>query len=258
MSRPALSLEGRTAVITGAGSGIGRALAMAAARRGMTVALCDLDEAGLAETARQIETLGQRAFPQAVDVTNGMAIDAFAMQVQQHCPPVALLFANAGILRQGSIIDIPPSHLRLLFEVNVVGTIQTIQAFLPLMLETGTPGQIVITASTGAMASYPHLSGYCATKHALWPIAEGLRADMAENHPRIGVSMLMPGPVSTAIFDKADPDRPTPPDSISPDEAAAIAFDGAMTDRFMILTHPSFIERARERFDATLASMAGD
>lgn len=255
MSRPALSLDGRTAIVTGAGSGIGRALAAAAAGRGMAVALCDVDEAGLAETARQIEAQGQRALACPVDVTDGMALEAFAAQVERGCPPAALLFANAGILRQGSILDATPAQLRQLFDVNVVGAVQTVQAFLPLLLRSGAAGQIVLTASNGSMAVYPRLAAYCATKHALWPIAEDLRAEMAAAHPRIGVSMLMPGAVSTAIFASADPGRPAPADSISPDEAARIAFEGVLADRFLILTHPAFAERARTRFDATLREL---
>ncbi|MBB3991516.1 SDR family NAD(P)-dependent oxidoreductase [Croceicoccus naphthovorans] len=255
MSRPDLTLSGNTAVVTGAGSGIGRGLAIAAARRGMAVAICDVNEAQLAETAALVEQAGAVCLARPVDVTNPVANDAFALRVSEQCPPIATLFANAGILRQGSIAELPPAQLRALFDVNVVGTVQTVQSFVPIMRAAMMPAQIVITASTGAMFSYPHLTAYCATKHALWPIADGLRADMEAGPAPIGVSMLMPGPVSTAIFDHSDPGHQASPGSITTDEAAEIAFSGALMNRPYILTHPDFVDQAADHFAATIVRM---
>lgn len=255
MIRPDLSLRGNTAVITGAGSGIGRGLALAAARRGMAVAICDVNEAQLAQTAELVEKAGAVCLARPVDVTDPTANDAFARQVSAQCPPVALLFANAGILRQGSIADMPLAHLRALFDVNVIGTVQTVRAFMPMMRAAMMPAQIVITASAGAMLTYPNLTAYCAAKHALWPIADGLRAEMKQDVAPIGVSMLMPGPVTTAIFDHSDPDHQATPGSITADEAAEIAFSGALENRPYILTHPDFVDQADAHFSATIARM---
>lgn len=249
MTRAPLVLAGRTAVITGAGSGIGRALALHAAGLGMAVAMCDVDEAGLSETAT---LLAVPHVARLVDVTEPAELERFAVAARR-LPPVALLFANAGILCQGSMIDFDPAMLSLILSVNVVGAVAAVQAFLPA-LRANTPAQIVITASTGAMVSYAHLAAYCASKHALWPIAEGLREDLTPDG--IGVSMLMPGAVETGIFDASDPDHQPAPDSISPAEAARIAFAGAMADRPLILTHPHVIDRMRARFDATLQNLA--
>jgi len=249
VTRRPLALAGRTAVVTGAGSGIGRALALHAASLGMTVAMCDVDEAGLNETATQ---LGVAHVARLVDVSDPAALDTFALAARD-LPPIALLFANAGILRQGSMTDFDPNMLGRILSVNVVGAVATVQAFLPA-LRANTPAQIVITASTGAMASFPHLAAYCASKHALWPIADGLREDLAGDG--IGVSMLMPGAVETGIFDASDPDHQRAPDTIPAAEAARIAFAGAMADHRLILTHPHFIDRARARFDAVLKDLA--
>lgn len=248
MSRSPLTLAGRTAVVTGAGSGIGRALAIEAAERGMRVAICDVDAASLTETVSACGALSQ-----VLDVSDEAALAGFAGEVGRSLPPVTLVFANAGILRRGSITTMPPSVLAQLLRINVVGTVATVQAFLPA-LRAAAPAQIVITASTGAMASYGNIAGYCATKHALWPIAEGLREDLAE--AGIGVSMLMPGAVTTGIFDASEPDHQPAPDTISPQDAARIAFTGAIADRPLILTHPHFVDRARARFDAALAELA--
>ncbi|WP_198046029.1 SDR family NAD(P)-dependent oxidoreductase [Novosphingobium aquimarinum] len=255
MIRPDLSLTGNTAVITGAGSGIGRALALAAARRGMAVAICDVNEAPLAQTAELVEQAGAACLARPLDVTDATASDAFASRVAAQCPPIVMLFANAGILRQGRIGEMPLARLRALFDVNVIGTVQTVQSFLPMMRTAQIPAQIVITSSTGAMLSYPDLSAYCAAKHALWPIADGLRADMEQDAAPIGVSMLLPGPVRTAIFDHSEPDHQATPGSITADEAAEIAFSGSLENRPYILTHPDFVDQADAHFGATIERM---
>jgi NAD(P)-dependent dehydrogenase (short-subunit alcohol dehydrogenase family) len=245
VTRAPLALAGRTAVVTGAGSG----LALHAASLGMAVAMCDVDETGLDETATR---LGAPHVARLVDVSDPAALEKFARAARE-LPPVALLFANAGILRQGSMTEFDPNVLGRILSVNVVGAVATVQAFLPA-LRASASAQIVITASTGAMVSFPHLAAYCASKHALWPIADGLREDLASDG--IGVSMLMPGAVETGIFDASDPDHQPASDSISPAEAARIAFTGAMADRPLILTHSHFVDRARTRFDAALEDLA--
>ena len=249
MSRAPLVLAGRSAIVTGAGSGIGRALALHAASLGMAVGMCDVDEAGLRETAAEIHTL---CLAQRVDVCDATALREFAGATSD-LPPIALLFANAGILRQGSMADFDPELLARILAVNVVGAVATVQAFLPA-LRAGSPAQVVITGSVGAIVSSSPLAAYCASKHALWPIADGLRKDLAEDG--VGVSMLMPGAVHTGIFDASEPDRKPQPDSISPAEAARIAFAGAIADRALILTHPHFVERARARFDAVMEELS--
>lgn len=99
MSRPALSLVGRTAVVTGAASGIGRALAVAAGERGMHVAACDIAAGALDETARLVREAGGTAATAIVDVSDAAAVERFATTVRADLPPIALLFANAGVLR---------------------------------------------------------------------------------------------------------------------------------------------------------------
>jgi NAD(P)-dependent dehydrogenase (short-subunit alcohol dehydrogenase family) len=247
--RPPLTLAGRTAVVTGAGSGIGRALARYTAAQGMVVAACDIDAAGLRET---MALLGEGHFGQALDVTDGEMLHSFAQHVSDSLPPVSLLFANAGILRQGSVVTMPIADWEALFAVNVIGVVRLIQAFAPLLHDAA---QIVVTGSVGSMASLSGLSAYCATKHALWPICEVLRLELTEAGQPVGVSLLMPGAVSTQIFAAAAPGRTEPEDSISPEDAAQIAFDGAIADHPLILTHPRFVARAEARFTQVLADL---
>lgn len=251
-----LSRGGRLAVVTGAGSGIGRALALAAARRGMTIAIADVDQRGLDETAAGLERVGAVCHVRRLDVSDDRACDDFAAEIVEAAGAPALLFANAGILRQGSILTMAPEALRDLFAVNVLGVVNTLRAFLPAMRAAEQPGWVTITASTGAMACYPNLAAYCATKHALWPIAEAVRDELREAGDSIGVSLLMPGSVRTAIFAASEPERAEAADAISPDRAAEIAFAGITARRFLILTHPSFAASAEVRFQETLVELS--
>jgi NAD(P)-dependent dehydrogenase (short-subunit alcohol dehydrogenase family) len=246
-------LAGRTAVITGAASGIGAALALHAAAQGMTVAACDRDAAGLERLTASLDRAGVRHLIQCFDVTDTDAMAAFAADIAD-LPPIALLFANAGILRIGDLLAMPPAEWRLLFDVNVIGTVATLQAFVPRMIAQDEPAQVIVTGSTGSMIAAPGLAAYCATKHALWPMVEALQGELEGTS--IGASLLMPGAVATRIFDSVDPDRAAPADSISPEDAAAIAFDGAVAGRAKILTHPRYVERAQQRFALVLGELA--
>ena len=257
MSRPPLVLAARTAVVTGAASGIGRALALAAGARGMHVAICDIAAAPLEETARLIRDAGGQAAATVVDVSDAAAVAAFAESTRAQLPPIALLFANAGVLRQGSVIDMSLADWRLLFDVNVLGVVGLLAAFVKPLIAAEEPAQIVITGSTGAMLSPPNLIAYCATKHALWPVAEGLRADLEAQGAPIGVSFLMPGAVATRIFDAADPDRPAPSDSIEPSAVAEMVFDALDRDPPFILTHPAYVERFADRFAGVIDKLRG-
>jgi len=247
-------LAGRTAVVTGAASGIGAALALHAAAQGMTVAACDRDAAGLERLTASLDQAGVRHLIQCIDVTDADTMAAFAADIAD-LPPITLLFANAGILRTGDMLVMPPAEWRLLFDVNVIGAVVTLQAFVPRMIAQDEPARVIVTGSTGSMIAAPGLAAYCATKHALWPVVEALQGELEGTS--VGASLLMPGAVATRIFDTIDPDRAAPADSISPEDAAAIAFDGAVAGRAKILTHPRYVERAQQRFATVLEELAG-
>lgn len=251
--RAPLELAGRTAVITGAASGIGRALAVHAARQGMAVAGCDRDITGIDSLKAELATMGCRAELHIADVSDPAAMAALA-EALRPLPPVALLFANAGLLRKSSLLDTSFADWRTLVHVNLLGVVATLQAFLPAMIAAGSPAQVVVTGSTGSMVMAPGLSAYCATKHALWPMVETLREELAGS--AVGASLLMPGAVATQIFNTVDPDRARPADSMEPAQVAEIAFAGASADLPKILTHPAFVDRVEERFGRVLDELA--
>lgn len=245
---------GRTAVVTGAASGIGAALALHAAHQGMAVAACDRDGEGLERLRGELDSIGASYQLRTLDVIDPAAMTDFA-DAAARLAPVTLLFANAGLLRMGSVLDMPLDQWRGLFEVNVLGTVVTLKAFVPAMIAHGEPARAVVTGSTGSMVVAPDLAAYCATKHALWPLVEALDAELAGT--RVGASLLMPGAVATRIFDAVDPDRPATPGSITPERAAEIAFAGAVQGLPKILTHPEYIPRASERFGGVLEELSG-
>ncbi|WP_125953631.1 SDR family oxidoreductase [Novosphingobium sp. MD-1] len=251
-----VAIAGRTAVVTGAASGIGAALARHAARQGMAVAACDRDAPGLARLAADLDAAGIAHCLRVVDVTKADELASFAAECAELLPPIALLFVNAGVLRGGGVLHMPAADWRLLFDINVLGAIGTLQAFVPAMVAHGHGGQVVVTGSTGSMVVTPGLAAYCATKHALWPVTEALDAELQGTG--VGVSLLMPGAVATPIFDAVDPDRAPPADSITPEAAAVIAFDGARARRAKILTHPGYVDRAVRRFETSLADLRGE
>ncbi|WP_052507744.1 SDR family oxidoreductase [Sphingomonas hengshuiensis] len=245
---------GRTAVITGAASGIGAALARHAARQGMAVAACDRDAAGLERLRGDLVAASVPHALHLLDVTDPSAMAGFAEAAQQ-LAPVTLLFANAGLLRMGSVLATPLDQWHSVFDVNVIGSVVTLRAFVPAMVELGEPARAVVTGSTASMATAPGLAAYCATKYALWAIVEALEAELAGTP--VGASLLMPGAVATGIFAATDPDRAAPADSILPQRAAEIAFAGAAAGLSKILTHPSFTDIARTRFERVTDQLAG-
>jgi short-subunit dehydrogenase len=240
--------------VTGVASGIGRALALKAAGLGMAVVGCDRDAAGLDALRTTLDAMGARQDLHIADVSNADDMANLAGAASAAMPPIALLFANAGLLRKGAVLDLSLDDWQALLTVNIFGVVATLKAFVPTMIAAGLPAQVVVTGSTGSMVTAPGLAAYCATKHALWPVVEALRDEL--DGTAVGASLLMPGAVATAIFASTDPTRTRPADSMEPEELAEIAFAGALADAPKILTHPAYADRARARFDTVLDEIA--
>jgi NAD(P)-dependent dehydrogenase (short-subunit alcohol dehydrogenase family) len=236
-------LAGRTAVVTGAGGGIGRAMALRAADNGMALALCDLAAEGLAETRALAEARGAGVVSAVLDVRDAGALADFAGEAPG---PVALVFANAGLLRTGALASQPAAELQLMFEVNVMGVMNTVQAFLPRLKAQVGPSRLVITGSQASFAPFANLGGYCATKHALLAMAEALQLELEADGGAVRVSFLAPGSVATAIYGEAS--SPNAAHSISADRAAEIAFAGIAANRFLISTHADLADKLAARF----------
>lgn len=205
-------LTGRMAVITGAGSGLGRSLAVACAKRGMRVLLADVNEQGLGATAALLartDTLTLR-----VDVSQPDHVAALADLAYREAQDVALLFNNAGVASGGWIWESTPQDWQWLIGVNLMGVVHGIQSFVPRMIAQGKPAHIVNTSSAAGLLSLPAGSAYCATKHGVVTLSECLHHELMLKGTPIGVSVLCPSFVQTAI---AESERHRPAELRSPD-----------------------------------------
>lgn len=187
-------LAGRTAVITGAGSGIGRALAIRLSAHGCPVAIVDNDEATLQETAAML--VGP-ALERQLDVRDRQGQLVLAAEVSEWAPaPIGAVFNNAGVALSSTVAEASPEDDEWLLSVNFDGVVHGVRAFLPLLLEQGS-GAIVNTSSVFGLAGIPHQSAYCASKFAVRGFTESLRHELAGTGVR--AITVHPGGVTTNI-----------------------------------------------------------
>ena len=187
-----LQFEGRCAVISGAGGGIGGALAREAARRGMSLALADLDNARLEAITAELRGQGVKVLSRVVDVRDYASVAPFAEEVLGEFPSIAATFANAGLLRPSPAIRPDLDTWNLTIDVNLKGVLHMAKAFAGPMADRGEPAQFVITGSQVSFIVGPTLSSYCATKHALWAYADIMRMELAMEGSALGVSLICP------------------------------------------------------------------
>lgn len=190
------NLTNRIVVITGAGSGIGRELAVHAARRGATLSLCDRDEAGLQETLDLVRAEGITAEGHVVDVSDAEQMALFGKATIERFGVPDLLINNAGIAVIGGLLDTTLPDWERLMGVNIMGVVHGINAFVPAMTERGS-GHVVNVASAAGLLANPQLGAYSATKHAVVGLSEALRIELAPHH--VGVTAVCPGVINTAI-----------------------------------------------------------
>lgn len=194
---------GGTAVVTGAGSGIGAALARHLAGLGMTVVLTDIDEAAVRGVRDEIEAAGGRAFARVADVRDAEAMTALADGVAEENGPVRLLVNNAGIEQFGYLWDVSPQDWRRIVDVNITGVFNGVRAFLPRMMADPGRSHLLNVASVGAVTTMPLQAPYITTKHAVLAMTECLHQEVAEVGADVAVAAVLPGAVASSIFDTA-------------------------------------------------------
>ncbi len=236
----------RVAAITGAGSGMGRALALELVRRGAAVAISDVNEDGLAETERLVSELGGSVSTHVVDVADRQAVAAWAAAVVAHHGRVHMIFNNAGVALMQSVEKLRYEDYEWLLNINLWGVIHGTREFLPYLQQVD-EAHIVNTASIFGVVAFPTQSAYNAAKFAVRGFTEAIGQDLADTHIR--VSCVQPGGVKTGIvkagrMDLGDNEGPTPDEiaerfeqaaRLTSDQAAQIILRGVERERMRIL-----------------------
>ena len=243
--------QGKVAVITGAASGIGFAVAARAAAEGMTVVLADIDTGRLRDAAAALRGTGADVHSVWVDVSDRESVTDLARRVRAAAGDAWLLVNNAGVYLSAPFTQMPAADWEFVVGVNLWGVVHCMQAFLPGMVERDS-GHVVNTSSIDGLVTVRNAAGYVAAKHAVSALSETVYRELEEAGSSVGISVLCPAAVATDILNSgrhrpsrlgpAGPaeERDYPPlDGVmQPAQAADIMFAGLAERRFWILTHP--------------------
>ena len=266
-------LEGRVAVVTGAGSGIGEAMARAFASEGMRVAIADIEEEQAKRAAGELAADGARTLYQRADVSKPDSMNALADRVYADFGACHLLCNNAGVLVMGRLVTRSHQDWEWLLSVNLKGVVNGVLAFVPRMIEQGGEGHVVNTASINGLVAYPMVGTYVTTKYGVVGFTESLRQEL-EPHG-IGVSVVCPGGIGTNLLD-ASRNRPEalgvsvisdaeiadvsasagddPTTVPSPDLVARAVLEGVRDNDLFVITHPEQRDQLIARHSAIMAA----
>lgn len=240
---------GRVAVVTGGASGIGLALARAAARSGLSLVLADVDASKLSAAAEELSQSGATVVTAIGDVSDPAFIGALA-DTSFGLGSVQLVCSNAGIVIPGLSWEIAAADWAKVIDVNFMATVHVLRAFVPRLLAAAEPAQLLITGSMASVTARAGIAPYVSAKHALLGLAETAAAELASVGAPIGVTILMPGQVATSLGN-GTPDAAT---MMTSEQAAAIALQAVAHDQLYAFTHPDRIPEVERRFAAIVAS----
>ncbi len=248
MRPPVRDLAGKNVFVTGAASGIGRAVALQAAREGAVLHLTDIQDEQLAAVAEEVVEAGGRvALAEPVDITDHDAVRRLAKQATATSGAMDVVLNVAGIAIWGTVRGLEHEHWRSLVEVNLMGPIHVIEEFLPPMIDAGRGGQLVNVSSAAGIIAMPWHVAYSATKFGLRGISEVLRYDLRRH--RIGVTLVCPGGVDTGLVQTiriagVDADdrrfrrarRQFQARAVTPEKAAEAIWKGVRRNRYWVYT----------------------
>jgi NAD(P)-dependent dehydrogenase (short-subunit alcohol dehydrogenase family) len=266
---------GKTAVVTGAASGMGRAFAERFAKEGMKVVLADIEEPALETAVAQMRDAGHDVIGVRTDVSKQEALNELAQQAVDAYGGVHLVCNNAGVDGYlGTIWEASPRDWQWTFGVNFWGVVHGVTAFMPILLAQDEEAHIVNTSS--ATAIVPGSNIYSVTKHAVLSYSEAIYAQLKQMDAKVGISALCPGTVNTNLFyggrnrpdelrnpgEKSDNEpgadarvmlRDVLARSIPPSDVAEILLDAIRNERFYVLTDEEWDETSRLREEAIMA-----
>ena len=266
-------VKGKVAVVTGAASGIGNAVATRLAAEGMKVVLADIEEGPLADAEKKLADEGATVLAVPTDVTKGDQVDALAEKTFATFGTAHVVHNNAGVATGGPMWTLSEADWQWVLGVNLWGVIHGVRAFVPRMVEQA-EGHVVNTASMAGLTSAPMMGPYNVSKHGVVTLSETLAAELVLFGSPVKVSVLCPGWVNTRI-NEADRNRPAElqkapsedttmmeagrqmldgllKSGLQPSEVASKVFDAIREERFYILTHPEMTPMIQQRMEDVL------
>ncbi len=242
------SLAGRKCLITGAASGIGRAVAIAAAAEGAELFLTDINAVGLVAVVTQIRDAGGTVtMSRAMDIADIESMRGFASDIHARYGSLDVLMNVAGIAVWGRIEDLQHQHWRKSIEINLMGPIHVMECFVPAMIRAGRGGHLVNVSSAAGLFGLPWHAAYSASKFGLRGVSEVLRHDLKQHG--IGVSLVCPGGVDTGLVNTVEVVGVNTDDeavrrfrehfqrrAVSPEKAARAILKGIKANRYMVFT----------------------
>ena len=268
---------GKTAVITGAGSGFGLACARLAAKLGMKVVLVDVQKDALDTVCAELQAMGTAVMARRVDVAHGGQMQALADDVFAQWGAPHLVFNNAGVAAGGLVWENTEADWDWVLGVNLKGVVHGVRLFTPMMLQAAQAdpswrGHIVNTASMAGLLTPPNMGIYNVSKHAVVALTETLYQDLQLVSSQIGASVLCPYFVPTGIsqsqrnrpaqstteatasqrIGQAMSEKAVGSGKVSAEDVAQMVFDAVAADRFYIYSHPKALGNVRLRMDAIL------
>ena len=268
-------LKDKVAVVTGAASGIGRAMAERFAAEGMKVVLADIEEGALAKAESEMNAEGATVIAVRTDVSKAADVEALAQKTIDGFGAVHVVCNNAGVgPARGAIWELTEADWRWVLGVNLWGVLHGVRAFVPIMLKQDSEGHIVNTASVAGLLSAPFAATYCVAKHGVVTLSESLHRELAQVGSKVKVSVLCPAWVKTQLMD-GDRNRPRELQNASdqatlqatmmnevfrqlvasgtdPGEIGDIVVDAIRDEKFYILPHPEWKEQVRVRMEDIL------
>jgi NAD(P)-dependent dehydrogenase (short-subunit alcohol dehydrogenase family) len=264
-------LAGKVAVVTGAGSGIGKAMAERFAAAGMHLVLADIEAEALAAVESELKAGGAEVLANHLDVSDAQAIEALAESTYAHFGAAHVLCNNAGVAAGGPTWEVSEADWNWVVGVNLLAVAHGIRSFVPRMIASGEASHIVNTASIAGLTCPAFMSPYNVTKHGVVALSDTLRTELAATGAPIGVSVLCPGWVRTRIHE-SDRNRAggmAAADAgmtemraavgafiaggVEPSEVAEQVYGAIVNDRFWIRTHPEMEAMVAKRANAIIA-----
>ena len=267
--------EGKVAVVTGAASGIGKALATAFADVGMKIVLADVEAAALEVAAEELRSTGADVFAVTADVAQAADVDRIGAAAMDVFGALHVACNNAGVSGGGLSWEIDLETWRWILDVDLWGVIHGVHTFTPLIIASG-GGHIVNTASMAGLTSNPGMGPYNVAKHGVVTLSETLSVELQMTHPEVGVSVLCPGWVRTRI-NESERNRPDLvgveeveetdagllamkemvntwiAEGLQPAHVASLVIEAMRENRFYVLTHPEWQGMISDRIDRMLS-----